>query len=139
MVVQDALRPVGVVGSEATCPSRQALDLIGDRWTLIVVKALVEGDKRYGTLHRSIEGISQKMLTQTLRSMERDGLVRRSVYPVVPPRVEYSLTPLGQSLIGLLGAIGGWAEQHMDDVYRAREHHDAGLHHAGEPGITSIP
>ncbi len=127
MVVQEFSRPARPVGGEATCPPRQALELIGDRWTLIVVKALVDGNKRYGTLHRSIDGISQKMLTQTLRSMERDGLVRRTVHPVVPPKVEYALTDLGQSLIGLLGAINAWAERHIGEVELAREAHDAGL------------
>jgi len=106
------------------CPPRQALELISDRWSMIVVKALAEGIKRYGELHRGIDGISQKMLTQTLRSLERDGLVRRTVYPVVPPRVEYELTPLGQSLTEPIAAIGAWAEQHMDEILRARREHD---------------
>ncbi len=91
---------------------------------MIVVKALSEDIHRYGALHRAIGGISQKMLTQTLRSLERDGLVRRTVYPVVPPKVEYALTPLGETLIEPLAAIGDWAERHMDEIVRARQRHD---------------
>ncbi|MBA3274729.1 MAG: helix-turn-helix transcriptional regulator [Chloroflexia bacterium] len=91
---------------------------------MIVVKALSEGIHRYGALHRAIGGISQKMLTQTLRSLERDGLVLRTVYPVVPPKVEYALTPLGETLIEPLAVIGAWAERHMDEIVRARQRHD---------------
>ncbi len=111
-------------GLSGQCLPRQALDLIGDRWTMIVVKALSEDIHRYGALHRAIGGISQKMLTQTLRSLERDGLVLRTVYPVVPPKVEYALTPLGETLIEPLAAIGDWAERHMDEIVRARRRHD---------------
>jgi DNA-binding HxlR family transcriptional regulator len=110
----------------ALCLPRQALDLISDRWTMIVVKALAEGMHRYGELHRAIDGISQKMLTQTLRSLEHDGLVLRTVYPVVPPRVEYSLTPLGETLIEPIAAIGAWAEIHMDEILEARQQHTNG-------------
>lgn len=112
----------GLVGQ---CLPRQALDLISDRWTMIVVKALAEGIQRYGALHREIDGISQKMLTQTLRSLERDGLVRRTVYPVVPPKVEYALTPLGETLREPLAMIGVWAERHMEEIVQARCRHDA--------------
>jgi DNA-binding HxlR family transcriptional regulator len=120
-------------GLEVQCLTRQALDLMGDRWTMIVIKSLAEGIHRYGALHRSIGGISQKMLTQTLRSLERDGLVRRTVYPVVPPKVEYALTPLGETLIEPIAAIGVWAELHMDEVAQARESHDVG---PGEPQLS---
>lgn len=105
---------------DAHCPSRQALDLIADKWTMLVVKELADGIYRYGALHRSIGGISQKMLTQTLRALERDGLVTRTVYPVVPPKVEYALTPLGETLIEPLAAIAAWAERHMDEIMQAR-------------------
>ncbi len=103
------------------CLPRQALGLISDRWTMIVVKALSEDIHRYGALHRAIGGISQKMLTQTLRSLEHDGLVSRTVYPVVPPKVEYALTPLGETLIEPLAAISDWAERHMDEIVQARQ------------------
>lgn len=117
-------RHQGPAGLEGQCRPRQALDLIADRWTMIVVKALADGISRYGELHRGIDGISQKMLTQTLRSLERDGLVLRTVYPVVPPKVEYALTPLGETLIDPLEAISIWAERHMEEIIRARRSHD---------------
>ena len=110
---------------DEVCRPRQALELISDRWSMIVVKALGEGVHRYGVLHREIGGISQKMLTQTLRSLERDGLVRRTVYPVVPPRVEYELTPLGETLMVPIAAIGEWAEQHLDEILKSRLENDA--------------
>src|SRR5215471_18475160 len=87
------------------CESRQALDRIADKWTCLVVYALMQGPRRHGELRRTIQGISQKMLTQTLRSMEADGLVRRTVIDVIPPHVEYSLTPLGDTLADPLVAI----------------------------------
>jgi len=118
------VKPIEPDVRHAQCLPRQALDLISDRWTMIVVKALSEGIHRYGELHRAIGGISQKMLTQTLRSLEHDGLVLRTVYPVVPPKVEYALTPLGETLIEPLAAISDWAERHMDDIVQARRRHD---------------
>lgn len=108
----------------ADCPSRQALGLIADKWTMLVIKALADGIGRYGALGREIEGISQKMLTQTLRALERDGLVSRTVHPVVPPMVDYALTPLGETLIVPLAAISAWAEEHMDEVQAARRRHE---------------
>ena len=82
----------------ATCPTRRVLDLIADKWTTLVIYLLSDGTKRYGELQKAIGGISQKMLTQTLRRLEEDGLVKRTVFPVVPPRTEYELTPLGRTL-----------------------------------------
>ena len=104
----------------ANCDSRQVLDLIADRWSMLVIYALSNQVRRHGELKRMIGGISQKMLTQTLRSLERDGLVSRSVYDVVPPRVEYALTPLGQTLLEPLRAICRWAENHLAQVRSAR-------------------
>ena len=92
------------------CGSRRVLDAIADKWTIITVCVLARGTRRFGQLQREIGGISQRMLTQTLRDLERDGIVKRSVYPVVPPRVEYSLTPLGDSLVEVLTAVSHWAE-----------------------------
>ena len=103
------------------CESRQVLTLLGDRWTMLVIYALSFGISRHGQLKRRIGGISQKMLTQTLRSLERDGIVRRRVYAVVPPRVEYTLTPLGQTLLEPLRSICHWAESHLPQVRAARE------------------
>src|SRR5437867_7585976 len=98
---------------EPQCPSRLVLDRIADKWTALVIQILARGTMRYAELQRAIGGISQKMLTQTLRSLERDGLVQRKVYPVVPPKVEYSLTKLGRTLIERLHARCRWSEQHL--------------------------
>ena len=106
------------------CPSRQALDRIGDRWTVLLVGALVDGPHRFSALARRVEGISQKMLTQTLRGLERDGLLTRTVHAEVPPRVEYELTPLGRTLSGPIGALERWASSHMGDVLAARAAYD---------------
>lgn len=103
------------------CGSRQTLDLIGDRWSVLVIHALAHEARRYGELGRFIRGISQKMLTETLRALERDGIVDRTVYPVVPPRVEYALTPLGRTLLEPLNALCRWAEEHLDEVEHARD------------------
>jgi DNA-binding HxlR family transcriptional regulator len=104
----------------AGCGSRKALDRIADKWTALVIYALAGGTKRSGELRRAVSGISQKMLTQTLRSLEDDGLVARKVYPVVPPMVEYSLTPLGRSLTEPLQAICHWAEKNLPALEAAR-------------------
>ena len=106
------------------CPSRQVLDRIGDTWSVLIVALLAGGPQRYTTLQRQIEGISPKMLTQTLRALERDGLITRTVHAVVPPRVDYALTPLGDSLFGLVAALEKWAVNHMDDVLAARAAYD---------------
>ena len=110
----------------AQCGSREVLNLIADRWSMLVVYALSRETRRYGEIRAMIGGISQKMLTQTLRSLERDGIVTRTVYPVVPPHVEYALTPLGASLLRPLAAICRWAEERLPEVTRARRAHDKG-------------
>jgi DNA-binding HxlR family transcriptional regulator len=107
----------------ANCGSQQVLELIADKWSALVIYALAQGTKRYSELQREIGGVSQKMLTQTLRSLERDGLVERTVYPVVPPKVEYSLTPLGRTLIEPLRSICKWAETHLRQLLAARARH----------------
>src|SRR5260370_7556317 len=104
--------------------SRQVLDLLAEKWTALVLYALAFGVKRHGEIKREIEGISQKMLTRTLRNLERDGLVKRTVYDVVPPRVEYALTPLGETLSELLTDICTWAEPHFPEVEDARVEYD---------------
>jgi DNA-binding HxlR family transcriptional regulator len=109
----------------AACPTRQVINRIGDRWSLLVLSALGGGTLRFQELRRVVEGVSQKMLTQTLRVLERDGLVRRDVYASVPPRVEYALTPLGQSLADSIAAIRVWAYAHMDEIETARVEFDA--------------
>jgi DNA-binding HxlR family transcriptional regulator len=106
---------------DASCPSRTALHRIGDRWTALVVGVLAERPHRFGELRRRIDGVSQKMLTQTLRSLERDGLVSRRVEATVPVTVEYSLTPLGETLVPVLAAVRDWAEQHVPEVLAVRD------------------
>src|SRR5438046_5807205 len=106
--------PVGSV-MDAQCPSRLVLDRIADKWTALIIQVLAHGTKRYAALQREIGGISQKMLTQTLRSLERDGLVQRKVHPVVPPKVEYALTRLSPTLIEPLHAISRWSLQRHSD------------------------
>ena len=107
----------------ATCPTRQVLDTIAEKWAALVVSALADGPRRHGELMRTIRGASQKMLTQTLRKLERDGLLTRSVTPTVPVRVDYELTDLGVSLLPLMAALKDWAESHMDEVLLARQGH----------------
>ena len=104
----------------AQCPTRRVLDLIADKWTTLVIYLLADGTKRYGELQREIQGISQKMLTQTLRKLEEDGLVKRTVFPEVPPRTEYQLTPLGRTLEEPLSALCRWAAEHLGEVETAR-------------------
>ncbi|RJO75194.1 transcriptional regulator [Nocardia panacis] len=104
----------------AECPTRKLLDRISDKWVSLTVNALADGPQRYRDLQHRLAGVSQKMLTQTLRNLERDGLITRTVWPTVPQRVDYELTPLGQSLLPVMQAIKGWAEEHMDEVEAAR-------------------
>ncbi len=108
------------------CPTRMVLDRIADKWTVLIVGALDERKKRFGELRREIGGVSQKMLTQTLKGLERDGIVSRTVYASVPPKVEYSLTDLGRTLVGILEAIRDWSEKNIEVVLKARNKYDAG-------------
>lgn len=108
----------------ATCPSRTSLAKIANKWTAMIVIALSDGPQRFGALRDAVDGISGKVLTETLRDLERDGIVSRTMYNEMPPRVEYELTPLGQSLRDPLTALGRWAEKHIEDVLRAREDYD---------------
>ena len=103
------------------CPSRTALRLIGDRWTALVVGVLAERPRHFGELRRRVPGISQKMLTQTLRSLQRDGLVSRTELATTPVKVEYALTPLGISLVQPLAALRDWAERHIPEILAARQ------------------
>ncbi|MFF0153478.1 winged helix-turn-helix transcriptional regulator [Micromonospora sp. NPDC005203] len=133
MVTTPGVEPV-LRGSpyRADCPTRHILDRIGDRWTVLIVGALWDGSARFSELRRRVEGVSQKMLTQTLRGLERDGLVRRTVYPEVPVRVEYALTEAGRTLRGPLRALEEWSITHLGDVSAAQEAYDrANLQAAG--------
>src|SRR5437870_13700604 len=95
--------------TKLTCPIQRTIALIGDKWKIIVLCTLMDGTKRFGELQRAMEGITPKVLTRQLRDLERDGLIQREVYPQVPPRVDYSLTPLGRSLMPVLNQLHQWA------------------------------
>ncbi|BCB74309.1 helix-turn-helix domain-containing protein [Phytohabitans flavus] len=110
----------------AECPTRQLLETLSDKWMGLVLASLGHGPMRHSELARKIAGVSQKMLTQTLRTLERDGLVARTVTPTVPVRVDYELTPLGRDLAPVMVAIKTWAEAHMDEVRAARTAYDEG-------------
>ncbi len=123
---------------QANCLSRQVLGLIADQWMPLVIYALEEGTMRFGQLLKRIDGISKKMLTQTLRAMERNGLVQRVVYPVVPPVVEYSLTPLGQTLTEPIKALRVWAYGHLREVAYAQTTYDQRNHTLLQEEVASL-
>ncbi|WP_198961865.1 helix-turn-helix domain-containing protein [Pseudonocardia sp. MH-G8] len=106
------------------CEVRQILDRVADKWSLLVIALLDRRVLRFTELRREIDGISQRMLTVTLRQLERDGLVRRTVHPVVPPRVDYELTPLGASLHETIQALVSWTESHQQEIATARSAYD---------------
>lgn len=108
----------------AECPARQLLDRISDKWFSLIINALADGPKRYSDLARKIASISQKMLTQTLRNLERDGLITRTVTPSVPVRVDYQLTELGEGIVPIMQSVKSWAELNMGRVLSARENYD---------------
>jgi DNA-binding HxlR family transcriptional regulator len=105
---------------DRTCASHQAVGRLADKWTLLLFYALAQGTKRYSELQRQIVGISPKMLTQTLRSLEENGYVEREIFPEVPPRVEYSLTELGVSFVQPVAVLYQWAQEHKDELVRIR-------------------
>ncbi|MBF6100109.1 helix-turn-helix transcriptional regulator [Nocardia cyriacigeorgica] len=107
------------------CDVRQILDRIADKWSLLTIALLAGRTMRFTELRREIDGVSQRMLTRTLRHLERDGLVRRTVYPVVPPRVDYELTPLGGSLHETIQALVTWTETHQREIAAARTAYDS--------------
>ncbi|PVC92509.1 MULTISPECIES: winged helix-turn-helix transcriptional regulator [Streptomyces] len=107
------------------CEVRQILDRVADKWSLLAIAHLERRTLRFSELRRLIEGISQRMLTVTLRQLERDGLVRRTVYPVVPPRVEYELTELGATLHTTIRSLVDWTESHQQEIAQARSDYDA--------------
>jgi DNA-binding HxlR family transcriptional regulator len=108
----------------ANCRAREVLDRVGDKWSLYVILNLSDGTRRFTELRRSIDGISQRMLTVTLKGLERDGIVCRTMYPVMPPHVDYTLTPVGRTLIDAVGALFAWAEDHLTDIDAARTRYD---------------
>ncbi|MFC5470251.1 winged helix-turn-helix transcriptional regulator [Cohnella suwonensis] len=113
-----------VAEAESPCHYRRALEVVSSKWTVLVFYELEEGKMRYSDLKKRVEGVTQKMLTQTLRQLERDGLVERFVYPTVPPTVEYALTGLGNSLIEPMRALHRWTDAHYDNVLEARRAYD---------------
>ncbi len=124
--------PPGTDGGQARpgitvtgCRVREILERVGDKWSLFVISCLGDGPQRFTALKRSVDGISQRMLTVTLRGLERDGIVIRTMYPVMPPRVEYELTPLGRTLLDAVGALMAWADAHLDEIDAARAAYDA--------------
>ena len=102
----------------------QVLARVGDKWSVLIVTLLDDGPRRFNEIRRIVDGISQRMLTLTLRGLERDGMVTRTVYPTVPPRVEYALTELGRSLSGPVRALGGWALAHAEEIRAAQRAFD---------------
>ncbi|WP_029148861.1 helix-turn-helix domain-containing protein [Methylophilus sp. 5] len=123
---------------QAECPTRLMLNRIADKWTVLVLGLLENETKRFSTLQREIGGISQKMLTQTLRGLERDGLVARKIYPSVPPKVEYTITPLGNTLVGLLAALRVWSEANIEQVLLAQRNYDQLAQEALNQEISGI-
>ncbi|MCX5559910.1 helix-turn-helix domain-containing protein [Streptomyces sp. NBC_00038] len=112
------------VEGEAMCPHRLVLEHVTSRWGVLVLIQLNERSYRFSELRRAIGRVSEKMLTQTLQTLERDGLVHRDAKPVIPPRVDYSLTDLGREAAQLVSALGTWTNERMDDVLKAREVYD---------------
>jgi DNA-binding HxlR family transcriptional regulator len=108
----------------SNCRVREVLDRVGDKWSLYVIETLGGGTRRFRDLRRMIDGISQRMLTVTLRNLERDGLVTRTVHPTIPPRVEYALTPMGRTLLETVCALLRWADDHLPEIDAARAAYD---------------
>ena len=104
---------------------REVLNRVGDKWSVLVVVLLGEGPKRFSELRRSVEGVSQRMLTLTLKGLERDGMVRRTVYATIPPRVEYELTSLGRTLFKPIRGLANWAAENREKIQAARQRYDA--------------
>jgi len=126
--VSDQVRSVGgaarVRVTDQACTVRQVLDRVGGKWSIGVIVSAAEGPVRFTELERSIEGISRRMLTLTLRNLERDGLLTRTVYPTVPPKVEYAATDMAKELYGSLVTLTTWAERHRDSIAEARHRYD---------------
>jgi DNA-binding HxlR family transcriptional regulator len=118
------------------CRASEVLGRVGDKWSLQVIFCLGGGTRRFTDLKRAIEGISQRMLTVTLRGLERDGIVTRTMYRVMPPRVDYALTPMGDTLLDAAGTLVRWAHAHLDEIDAARAAYDA-REQAGERAFSA--
>ena len=115
---------VGPVHTPENCGARAVLDRVGDKWSMYVIMVLGAGTKRFSDLRREVEAITPRMLTVTLRSLERDGLISRKIYAVVPPRVEYTLTQMGETLVDAVAPLMGWANAHLAEIEDARTTYD---------------
>ena len=112
-------------GAPSECQARGVLQRVGDKWSVQVIDLLGQDTKRFTELHRSIDGITARMLTVTLRGLERDGIVTRTIHAVIPPRVDYALTPMGRTLLDTIGQLITWADDHLSEIEAARAAYDA--------------
>jgi DNA-binding HxlR family transcriptional regulator len=117
--------PAAAVGETSACRAREVLQRVGDKWSVLAIDLLGQGTMRFTELHRAIDGITARMLTVTLRGLERDGIVTRTIHPVIPPRVEYALTPMGRTLLDTIGQLVDWADSHLPEIQAARAAYDA--------------
>jgi DNA-binding HxlR family transcriptional regulator len=117
-------QPPGTASGPTNCRAREVLQRVGDKWSMYVIDLLGQGTMRFTELHRAIDGITARMLTVTLRGLERDGIVSRTMYPVMPPRVDYELTKMGHTLLDAVGAIMDWADTHLHEIDAARAEYD---------------
>jgi DNA-binding HxlR family transcriptional regulator len=113
-----------LAGEPSTCRAREVLQRVGDKWSVLVIDLLGQGTKRFTELHRAVDGITARMLTVTLRGLERDGIVTRTIHPVIPPRVEYALTPMGRTLLDTIGQLVTWTDSHLPEIEAARVAYD---------------
>ena len=115
----------GPAGEPSSCRAREVLQRVGDKWSMYVIDLLGQRTMRFTELHRGIDAITARMLTVTLRGLERDGIVTRTIHPVIPPRVDYALTPMGRTLLATIGQLVTWADSHLDEIEAARAAYDA--------------
>jgi DNA-binding HxlR family transcriptional regulator len=120
----EAAAATGPPGYSA-CRAREVLQRVGDKWSVYVIDLLGPGTKRFSELHRAIDGITSRMLTVTLRGLERDGIITRTIHPVIPPRVDYELTPMGRTLLDTIGQLVSWTDSHLPEIDAARAAYDA--------------
>ncbi len=119
-----AIEAAGATREPTTCGAREVLQRVGDKWSVLAIDLLGQGTMRFSELHRAINGITARMLTVTLRGLERDGIVTRTIHPVIPPRVEYALTPMGRTLLDTIGQLVTWADSHLPEIEAARAAYD---------------
>jgi DNA-binding HxlR family transcriptional regulator len=122
---EGSCEPAGPASEPSACRAREVLQRVGDKWSMYAIDLLGQGTMRFSELHRSIDGITARMLTVTLRGLERDGIVTRTIHPVIPPRVEYNLTPMGRTLLDTIGRLVTWADSHLPEIDAARAAYDA--------------